>query len=627
MSSAGSADAEGGVFTRAWERVMNSVDFAFQPIVNPLTGMTFAVEALLRGVHEAGFTSIQNLFDTAYGDMVLFGLDIRLRKLAVERFIGIPFFRQVKLFYNYDPRVHEMPDYEYGRTEGILSGAGLGNDAICFELSERHKVRSDGEFMSFLAMCRKRGFNIALDDFGAGFSGFELFYYSEPDFLKFDRFLISGIDADVKKRTFCTHILSLAKLFGVVTVAEGIETEKEFRACTELGFDLAQGFFIEKPLPAKNGPQPSYAHIREISMSNRRTAPGDAAGLRREIGHLETITVGDGMEVIFKRFTRNSSNSFFPVLDGNGFPLGILHERKIKQYIYSPYGYDLLIKKPLRQYLESFMEKCPIADINTPQEKILEVFVNHPDADGVIITEDLRYKGFLTSTSLLHLINERNLALARELNPLTKLPGNIMVTGFITGALEHDVRSWFIYFDLDNFKPFNDRFGFRQGDRAILLFADLLKKHFSGESCFVGHMGGDDFFAGIRGGGGYYSGKVRTMVRACAEEFNETVSTFYDAAEIDTGLYTARDRYGRMSEFPLVTASAAILEVSREFLPTEVERVFEKLSRLKQKVKSGVHCGTVTSAHDQGLKSHVVFDHLTKGLSCDEGIEPADAFN
>ena len=54
------------------------------------------------------------------------------------------------------------------------------------------------------------------------------------------------------------------------------------------------------------------------------------------------------------------------------------------------------------------------------------------------------------------------------------------------------------YFDFDNFKPYNDRYGFRQGDRTILLFSDILKKTSGANKFFAGHIGGDDFFAGFR---------------------------------------------------------------------------------------------------------------------------------
>jgi len=55
-----------------------------------------------------------------------------------------------------------------------------------------------------------------------------------------------------------------------------------------------------------------------------------------------------------------------------------------------------------------------------------------------------------------------------------------------------------VYFDFDNFKPYNDRYGFRQGDRTILLFSDILKKTSGANKFFAGHIGGDDFFAGFR---------------------------------------------------------------------------------------------------------------------------------
>jgi EAL domain-containing protein (putative c-di-GMP-specific phosphodiesterase class I) len=103
-----------------WLKSLSEVDYAFQPIVSPHTGITFAVEALIRGVDRAGFRSIEAFFDEAHREEVLFEIDLLLRKKAIAKFMTIKFHQKIKLFYNYDPRVLEMSDHSYGETEKIL---------------------------------------------------------------------------------------------------------------------------------------------------------------------------------------------------------------------------------------------------------------------------------------------------------------------------------------------------------------------------------------------------------------------------------------------------------------------------------------------------------------------------
>ena len=122
------------------------------------------------------------------------------------------------------------------------------------------------------------------------------------------------------------------------------------------------------------------------------------------------------------------------------------------------------------------------------------------------------------------------------------------------------------YFDFDNFKAYNDHYGFRQGDRVILLFSELLKSHAMSRERFVGHVGGDDFFMGIRNGS---LERVTAEVVDMAEQFRSSVESFYRKSAVATGCIRAKDRYGSLRCFPLMTISSAILE-----LPARVNRIY-----------------------------------------------------
>ncbi|MDZ7641484.1 MAG: GGDEF domain-containing protein [Desulfurivibrio sp.] len=95
---------------------------------------------------------------------------------------------------------------------------------------------------------------------------------------------------------------------------------------------------------------------------------------------------------------------------------------------------------------------------------------------GILVTDNGRYQGFLNANALLKLLSDKNLEEARNQNPLTRLPGNFLINRFISDALGDLENEYiYVYFDFDNFKPFNDKYGLRQGDRAILMFADILE--------------------------------------------------------------------------------------------------------------------------------------------------------
>ena len=125
---------------KKWIRNLKILDVAFQPIINIHTGKIFAVEALLRNHKEVGFNSIFELFDEVYEDNLLYSFDLKLRKKALKKFITIKGYEDLKLFYNLDNRLLEMPNFKHGNTNKLLKHYGIGKNSICFEISERHEI-------------------------------------------------------------------------------------------------------------------------------------------------------------------------------------------------------------------------------------------------------------------------------------------------------------------------------------------------------------------------------------------------------------------------------------------------------------------------------------------------------
>jgi diguanylate cyclase (GGDEF)-like protein len=484
--------------SRSWTRILEQLDFAFQPIVNVHTGACYAYEALLRGVEDVGFARIHDLFDAAYTDLQLHWVDLRLREMALSKFVQIGHHRQTKIFYNLDCRVMEMPNYVQGQTSKILAAHGLSEAAICFEISERHDIALDSQVAIALDQYRDQGFKIALDDYGCGYSGLQRLYHSEPHFIKIDRFFIEGIATDARKRLFVSSAIDMARSLGISVICEGVETLEELRVCREAGCDLAQGFLVQRPTTDLRMLRSAYPQVLD-ALPDRRSSAERVAPVATRMEMLETIHVTSAMSAVLEKFRSSKDATFWVVTDERSEPVGLLCERSIRSYIFSPYGWALLAGgEP--EALEPYVTKCPIAEIHTPLERLADMFAfGDAGEEGVIITDNGVYVGFMRASEILKAMHERDVALARDQNPLTGLPGNNRIGDFIREALvDQGCGYGFVYFDFDGFKGFNDAYGFREGDQAIQLFADILKAHSRSGGFFVGHVGGDDFFAGIK---------------------------------------------------------------------------------------------------------------------------------
>lgn len=241
-----------------WRIVARQCDFAFQPIIDAHNGTCFGVEALLRGHEAAGFANIAEVFEAAWKAGMLHRLEMALREIALRKFRTLAGAASLRLFLNIDNRVMEMPDYRPEDNRELVRRLGLAPQQLCFELSEQHAFKCFDRTKEILAAYRRMGAGIALDDYGTGVSGLELLYHSEPDFLKIDRFFISGLDHDPKKRLFVRGIGEMARTLGCLVIAEGVESETEFRICRDLGCDLAQGYWIQAPTLDAARIQPQY---------------------------------------------------------------------------------------------------------------------------------------------------------------------------------------------------------------------------------------------------------------------------------------------------------------------------------------------------------------------------------
>jgi diguanylate cyclase (GGDEF) domain len=566
-----------------WDEIVAVLDMALQPIVNIHTGACYGYEALLRNVEAAGFASIRDFFDTCHALDVLAEIEMVLREKSVAKFAQLEHCRQTKLFINIDNRGLEPSGDLPDRTRILLERYGIEESQVAFEVSECHPPGPPAEAAAMFRHYKRNGFRLAIDDFGTGFSGLQLLYFVEPDFLKIDRFFVSDIASDSKKKLFLSQIVNIAHLLGVVVLAEGVETEREYYVCKDIGCDLIQGYLVQRPTCEAAELSVRYDGIEELARRERRTTASDQKLIGDQIATVAPISLGCRMEEVFERFRADKSLTFFPVVDEAGEPVGIVREKELKDYTYSLYGKALISNKAFGRKLKDFVVRCPMADINTKAEHILQAYSAVEGSEGIIIVDDMKYVGFLSAHSLLRVINEKNLAAARDQNPLTKLPGNNLIHEYVSEALaatDQDVV--LAYFDFDNFKPFNDKYGFRLGDRAILMFAELLSKALPRDSCFPAHVGGDDFFGGFRR---MPFDEAMRITAALVETFGRDVESFYDDETRLRGHIVGQDRLGNVVKFPLMTVSAAVVHLAPGRPVHGIDEISQLIAGLKKEAK------------------------------------------
>ena len=541
-----------------YERYLDVLDVAFQPIVDIHSGELFGVEALLRGTDTLGFESIASFFDRLFEENILYTFDLALREKVIKKFCTIGFYPQIKLFYNLDNRLLGMADFSKGNTSRLLKRYGLDHKSIVFELSEHNEIGNLDSFLSLMSHYRREGFCVAIDDFGIGQSGYKMLYHTTPNIIKIDRFFLSDVDSDPKKKLLARQMVQLSTLMGCRVIAEGVETVAELLVCKEIGCHLIQGYFVQRPTCDCRELILKYEHINLLTVDEKRIS-GDQAIIKKRLEILTSVTIDASMETLLGKFNDDSELFLIPIVDNQGAPMGIIHEHRLKSIIYSPFGQSLIQNSSSNfSILENYLERIPIVNVTMPLETIVELFSLHENAPGVLVMESSKYIGYLSARVLIESVHERNLIRARDQNPLSRLPGNFMINEHIAHAFDSKNASAFCYFDFDHFKPYNDHYGFRNGDRVIVLFAELMHKIFLNEY-FIGHIGGDDFFAGTPIKNEIMFEEFCTRTQQLIRQFSEDVREFYSAEDRERGCIIAEDREGKTREFELLNVSAVIV--------------------------------------------------------------------
>jgi diguanylate cyclase (GGDEF)-like protein len=522
-----------------------NVKVHFQPIVHIQTRQIYGYEGLVRGPVNTVLHSPTQLFEAATRAGRLAELDLLCRWAVINRFaqLGLP----GRLFMNVDPYslVHEH--FREGQTLEFIEQAGLNPSQLIIELTETHPVEDVQLMQQAMIHYRQMGFRVALDDLGAGYSGLKLWSEIRPDIVKIDRHFIQGVDQDRTKQQFVSTILKTAAALGCRVITEGVETVNEYATLRKIGVEMMQGYYFSRPVELPPVAIPSKLFRKEPRSFEEDEAPTVETLIRPAVSVqavAKVLEVGD-------LFTSTPELESIVVVHETEV-LGLVLRREFMNLYASLYGKELYGKQAILRFINRNImqvdKKQPLEEASYRLTTSLDIHT-----DEFIILDDCRLAGKGRLIDLLHEITKLQICRARHANPLTLLPGNVPIQQQLQKLFSLNTAFTVCYFDLDNFKPFNDFFGFSRGDKVLRFVSELLASNIDDKIDFIGHIGGDDFVVIFR------SDNWEATVRRIIEQFDDSIGGLYNG-HIGC-VITAMDREGQQRQYGQMTLSVGAVVV------------------------------------------------------------------
>lgn len=233
------------------------LSYAFQPIVDITSRLPFAYEALLRGAHNEPAGVILGPLDETRIEAI--DQQARPRAIALAARLGL----DTRLHLNFQPRSLASSSAVIEQTLAVARRHGLHNEQVVLEVTETQVIDDQRRFADVVNEFRAEGVLVAIDDFGAGYSGLNLLANFQPDLVKFDMELVRGIAHHGPRQAIVRAIHQACSDLGIDVIAEGVETLEEYYWFEDQGVTLFQGYLFARP-GFETLPSPSYPSARPM---------------------------------------------------------------------------------------------------------------------------------------------------------------------------------------------------------------------------------------------------------------------------------------------------------------------------------------------------------------------------
>lgn len=521
----------------------------FQPIISLKDGEVLGHEALSRITSESVIKDMETLFTLASQYNCLWDLEQLCRTKAFEaafRFMIPPYSK--KLFINVNPNVLHDESFQKGLTKEYLNQYNISSSNIIFEITEKNIIKDIDGFIATIDHYKSQDYKIAIDDAGAGYSGLNLISDINPNYIKLDMKLTRDIHTDSLKAALVRGMVELSKISNISLIAEGIETEEEMETLIDLGVQYGQGFFIQYPDADVKEIDPGIINrIRELVQRKNDN-------MINSIFHMPienlcasacttppTTLISDAYDIC-----RHDPNCFGLCVIENNIPVGTITKEKLALKLSGQYGFALYQNKPISHVMDKgFLSvdcKMPVNIVSS----IAMARENDKLYDFIVVKKHDKYLGTVTVRDLLKKTTEIEIAAAKHQNPLSGLPGNLIIEQKLQQCVSGNRKYSVAYLDIDNFKAYNDVYGFENGDLILKLLTGIIVSNMRKDE-FVGHIGGDDFVIIVN------DHVEAESFQRIVTEFEREVLKFYNRDDVEKGYITTANRRNKVEKFPLIT--------------------------------------------------------------------------
>lgn len=255
--------------------------------------------------------------------------------------------------------------------------------------------------------------------------------------------------------------------------------------------------------------------------------------------------------------------------------------------------------KEIRGSEDNSITPIVIVSSNSNEEHIIEILKNEVE---LYLTKPVNNEiMYYSIKNIMRLLNS-----SRMVSPLTGLPGNIQIQAEMKQRLIEGEEFVMLYIDLDNFKAYNDTYGFSNGDEIIKFTARIIienvQKNMNSKN-FVGHIGGDDFVAIVSENSDY-----EKICQDIIAEFDSRVHKYFTKEDNERGYIEVENRKGLLEQFPLTSISIGAVEVTKDRFKNTLE-IGEVGAQVKHLAKT-IYGSTYVI--DRRINRDKKFDHTEK---------------
>ena len=494
------------------------------------------------------------------------------------------------------------------KVERVLRETGLAPALLELEITESAIMSISDDIVLKLLRLKQLGVSISIDDFGTGYSSLSYLKHLPVDKIKIDRSFVMDIVSDPDDAAIVEAIISIAHALDLCVIAEGVESKGQLdflvsRKCTEF-----QGYYFSKPLTAElfgdllrirqtslwgypsagSAEQRKPIPLREFALARaplylvegKGEAPAPSEPMMEVALAIPPVSPQDRIINVLSRFQLDMELKLLPVVDGEVI-VGIVNRSTfLEEHIIGRHGFGAHINHSKK--IRDLMEPVDLTfDVATPVEeaaKMLQSMLGTLRIDNICVTRNGAYAGVIDVNRFIKAMTDIQILLAKGANPLTGLPGNTSIERDICARLESGVPFDIAYLDIDNFKPFNDHYGFQKGDEVIKRLAEIMAASAGAsplaEATFCGHIGGDDFILITE------TLQAERLSAQIIAAFERERPAFHGQRDLASGGYRAFNRKGELESFPLISLSVGIVNTSLSLVGS-----YAKLASLSTEVK------------------------------------------